>query len=164
MGSAGAKYLATKLGEMTKTIELDLRVNNIDDEGVKALIKSVPSSVKVLLLRNNKISCDGAKAIAEFLKTNQSVECLDLSDNDIGDDGAKALAEAIKVNKTLKDLDLFHNAIADDGGKAIAAALEKCSLEEFDISANDIDPEAEYEMESGFKEHLAGPSESSKRE
>ena len=34
MGSLGAKYLATKLGKMTKTIELDLRVNNIDDEGI----------------------------------------------------------------------------------------------------------------------------------
>ena len=160
MGSAGAKYLATKLGKMTKTIELDLRVNNIDDAGVVALMRAVPSSVKVLLLRNNNISDDGAKAIAEFLKTNKSVEVLDLSDNDVGDDGAKALADALRVNKTLKDLDLFHNAIAGDGGKAIAAALENCSLEDFDISANDIDPEAEYEMESAFKEHLAGPSES----
>ena len=68
MGSAGAKYLATKLGKMTKTIELDLRVNNIDDSGIVALMKAIPSSVKVLLLRNNNISDDGAKAIAEFLK------------------------------------------------------------------------------------------------
>ena len=41
----------------------------------------------------------------------------------------------------------FSQRDCGDGGKAIAAALENCSLEDFDISANDIDPEAEYEME-----------------
>lgn len=160
MGSAGAKYLATKLSNCDKCVELDLRVNNIDDEGVKTLIKSIPKSVKVLLLRNNAISDEGAKAIADFLESNTTITICDLSDNDIGDEGAKALARMLGKNTTLKDLDLFHNAIGDDGGKALAEALKKCKLDDFDISANDIqDTELEYEMEADFKDHLEGPSE-----
>jgi len=62
----------------------------------------------------------------------------------------------LEKNTTLTYLDLFHNAIKHAGGKALAAALKKTnSLKDFDVSANDIDNEEEYAMESNFKEHLA---------
>jgi Ran GTPase-activating protein (RanGAP) involved in mRNA processing and transport len=49
---------------------------------------------------------------------------LDLSYNSIGDDGAKALAEALKTNSTLTTLDLQNNSIGPDGAKALAEALK----------------------------------------
>jgi len=156
MGSEGAKYLATKLKGCTKAISLDLRVNNIDDAGLTAIIAALPENVTELLLRNNDITDDGAKALAKFMETNAKIKILDLSDNEIGDEGAAALAAMLEKNTTLTDLDLFHNAIKHAGGKALAAALKKTnSLKDFDVSANDIDNEEEYAMESNFKEHLA---------
>ena len=158
MGSEGGKYLASKLKGCTDAIEIDLRVNNLDDDALEAIVNNLPPKVTSLLLRNNDISDKGAKVLAKFLETNTTITILDLSDNDIGDDGAAALAEMLTKNKTLKDLDLFHNAIRKQGGSRLADALKKgCNLKHFDVSANDIDNEVEYAMEASFKEHLAGP-------
>jgi Ran GTPase-activating protein (RanGAP) involved in mRNA processing and transport len=52
-------------------------------------------------LQRNSIGSDGAKALAEALKTNSILTTLHLSFNSIGDNGAKALAEALKTNSTL---------------------------------------------------------------
>ena len=80
----------------------------------------------------NNIGDEGAKALAEALKVNQSLQDLNLScrkndtyylislysffepstghhtfvDNNIGSEGAKTLAEALKVNQSLQNLNL----------------------------------------------------------
>ena len=51
-----------------------------------------------LSLGSNKISEEGAKALAEAVKVNSALQKLDLlRTNNISDEGAKALAEALKV-------------------------------------------------------------------
>ncbi|WP_215426232.1 hypothetical protein [Rickettsia tamurae] len=52
------------------------------------------------------IGDEGAKLIAEILKSNNTITKLDLRANKIGDVGAKALAEAVKINNFLTQLDL----------------------------------------------------------
>lgn len=131
---------------------------NLDDDAIQAIMENFPENVKVLLLRNNDITSKGASFIATFLSKNDTITCLDLSDNNVGDDGALALAKMLQSNKTLKDLDLFNNGIGKKGGDALSKVIKASCLKEFDISANDLDNEDEYAMESGFKSHLAGPS------
>ena len=51
-----------------------------------------------MYLYNCKIEPDGAKAIAESLKHNQTLEEMSFSYNPIGDKGAEALIEALNYN------------------------------------------------------------------
>ena len=52
-------------------------------------------------LRGNEIEDEGAKALAEALLMNKSVTDFNLDGNYVGDEGAKALAEALIENDTL---------------------------------------------------------------
>jgi len=64
-------------------------------------------------IENDNVGPEGAAALAESLKVNNTLECLDLciffrltniGNNGIGHDGAKAFADALKVNKILRKL------------------------------------------------------------
>ena len=72
----------------------------------------------------NKISDEGAQAIAEALKTNTS-PTLNLFDNQISDKGARAIAETLKGDTlALQLLDLSFNKIMECR-RAIAEALKE---------------------------------------
>ncbi len=75
-------------------------------------------------LRSNKIGAEGAKALAEALKTNASLTTVNLEGNEVGDEGAKALAEALKTNASLTTVDLWGNKIGDEGAKALSEIEE----------------------------------------
>eukprot|EP00729_Bicosta_minor_P016668 gene16669-5220_t len=107
--------------------ELSLRSNKIGDDGATALaevLKNNNTALATLSLRSNKIGDDGATALAEVLKNNTALATLDLRSNKIGDDGATALAEVLKNNTALATLDLHGNKIGDDGATALAEALK----------------------------------------
>ncbi|CAF1343382.1 unnamed protein product, partial [Didymodactylos carnosus] len=91
----------------------------------KIIEKLVSTGTTTLNIGYNNISSEGAKAIAEALKTNQTLTTLYMYDNKISDGGAKAIAEALKTNQTLTTLDIRSNNISDEGAKAIAEALKK---------------------------------------
>ena len=69
---------------------------------------------------------DGAGAMADALRFNESIETLDLRGNTLGDAGASALGHALKVVglETLSQLDLGYNEIKDDGAFALAQAMK----------------------------------------
>ena len=71
------------------------------------------NEVEELYLEYNKISDEGAKALAEALKVNTALQELYLGGNNVSDEGAKALAEALKVNTALQKLWLGGNNISD---------------------------------------------------
>ncbi|KAG0375297.1 hypothetical protein BGX24_009306, partial [Mortierella sp. AD032] len=87
----------------------------------------------------SEIGDNGAKALAEALKTNSALITLDLKGNSIGDDGAQALSEALKANLTLTTLDLKVNSIRDSGAQALAEALKANStLTTLNLKGNSI--------------------------
>ena len=49
---------------------------------------------------SNRITRDGAKHLAEFLKKDTALKSLDLGYNRLEDDGAKHIAEAIMLSNT----------------------------------------------------------------
>ena len=57
-------------------------------------------------LKSAFLSDEGAKVLADVLKSNITLETLDLSNNPIGIEGAKALAAMLKTNTTIKELKL----------------------------------------------------------
>lgn len=80
---------------------------------------------------------DGAIALAEVLKNNNTLISLELEWNDIGDIGAAALAAALKGNQTLRKLDLARNKITDAGISSFAELLKsKKNLDKLEVFGN----------------------------
>ena len=106
--------------------KLILGNNNLGDEGAKAIATALRDndSLTNLSLILNNIGDEGAKAIAAALIHNHSLSKLDLSFNhDIGQNSAAAIAKTLQVNHSLSELNLDHNNLGDAGAKAIAEAL-----------------------------------------
>lgn len=81
------------------------------------------TSIKVLDLRNNQISMDGAKHLSSALKRNRSLRELDLRWNNCGLIGAKSILDALATNKTLNKLEIIGNNSPTDLIKSIEAAI-----------------------------------------
>eukprot|EP01063_Lacrimia_lanifica_P023068 TRINITY_DN30563_c0_g1_i1.p1 TRINITY_DN30563_c0_g1~~TRINITY_DN30563_c0_g1_i1.p1 ORF type:complete len:568 (+),score=247.65 TRINITY_DN30563_c0_g1_i1:101-1705(+) len=127
---------------------LSLPENQIDDERTKGLLLGLikNTSVEVLDLSHNKISDDGAKALATLLmrqgKAGQD-ECgikhLDLADNLIGMAGGKALGRALSLNSSLRYLSLKLNHLTDEGGLPILVGVKSNeSLNVLNLSNNEL--------------------------
>jgi len=120
---------------------LDIQANNIGPEGAKALANALKTNTTLTTLdiQANNIGPEGAKALADALKTNTILTTLKLWSNNIGPEGAKALANALKTNTTLTTLDLSRNNIGQEGANALADALrDNTTLTTLDINGNNI--------------------------
>ncbi len=74
------------------------------------------------------IDDDGAKLLAEGLKSCIHIEMLELPINIIGDVGASALAVSMKFCTNLHTVNLIHNRIGEDGARAISNTINNCKL------------------------------------
>ena len=94
---------------------LSLSGNNIGNNGIQILKPALltNNSLTKFGLRNSKITCEGAIAIAEVLAESKFVEVLDLRGNDIRIAGLMALSLAHKVNHHLLNLQIPENIKAD---------------------------------------------------
>lgn len=78
----------------------------------------------MLDLSKNNIGVSGADELAKSLKTNKSLRYLNVFNNKISYDGAKAIAENIVANHpALEFLEIGHNRIRDKGFSCIVNAL-----------------------------------------
>ena len=71
--------------------------------------------------RNEKLS----KEIKKFNEMISNKKEINLHSNNISAEGAKALSEALKVNQTLTMIDLIYNNISDEMLNLIQALLER---------------------------------------
>lgn len=58
-----------------------------------------------------------------------------VASNSIGSEGAKLLAEALKSNRVLSKLKLGMNLINDEGSKTLASCLENKPIELLNLSS-----------------------------
>merc|ERR1712070_954094 len=92
---------ATEKGIMLSGIKHDQAEADLSDQGLKAT---------------------DAILIASDLRVSAMLTTLILYDNRIGDEGAKALASSLEVNAVLTKLDLGYNRIGDEGKQAVRDA------------------------------------------
>eukprot|EP00357_Protocruzia_adherens_P024073 CAMPEP_0114998216 /NCGR_PEP_ID=MMETSP0216-20121206/15368_1 /TAXON_ID=223996 /ORGANISM="Protocruzia adherens, Strain Boccale" /LENGTH=183 /DNA_ID=CAMNT_0002362757 /DNA_START=68 /DNA_END=619 /DNA_ORIENTATION=+ len=108
---------------------VDLRYNKLDRDKTKQLgkvlenkraiqilelrcLRNLSAGIQMqfnltqIALRGNKIGPDGARLLAELLRTMTTLEVLYLSHNRIGSQGVRVFAEALKANFSLKELDI----------------------------------------------------------
>jgi Ran GTPase-activating protein (RanGAP) involved in mRNA processing and transport len=127
LGDEWCTKLVTKLVGYPHKQILDLRGNNIRGEGAKALADCLRTNrhlTSVCLEWNNVGLLNyGVNALAQSLESNVSITKLDLRNNRISAEGGYALARAIKVNRTLTTIDLRWNDIGPQAGAAFIEAL-----------------------------------------
>ena len=138
--SVGALILADALNDNKTLEELVLDDNRVCDDGVYSLVKTLSiknNILKKLSLGNNGITNEGAKQLAQMIKTNKILTCLKLYQNEITDGGIQILADAIeKHNTTIEVLDLFENKLLTDlSVDSLLQMIEHTqSLKELDVS------------------------------
>jgi Ran GTPase-activating protein (RanGAP) involved in mRNA processing and transport len=92
-----------------------------DGRAILQRLRNNDDTLTTLNLSNNSINSDGAKALADALKSNTALTTLNLSNNSIHDLGAVALACALSSNQTLDTLKLGSSSIRDKGAKFLIA-------------------------------------------
>jgi len=144
-----------------KLEQLSLGCNRLCDSGAKYLGQALSHqscSLKALEIASCAIGPEGAKHLADALKTNTSLIWLNFgflkSTNDLGEipnligsHGSVYIADALKTNKTLKALDLTYTGIQQAGIAAFAEmllnnkTLSYLNIEQFGIPHNELSRE-----------------------
>jgi hypothetical protein len=119
--SKEAKQIAEFL-EKNKTVKsISLRHNKIDSEGLEHIIKALKNNIT---LEELDVAYNEITEVTKEL-SNTLLNKLDLSSNNLGDDGAKSLAQFLKTNINLTDLNLRLCDIKKDGMSSISNSLCK---------------------------------------
>lgn len=134
-------HICDALSQNTNISVLDLRLNNISNEGAAHIANALLTNrtLKRLNLSSTGIDADGCKRLADALRANTCLSELDLSFLDIGDQGCIALAEMMKMNRSLKKLRLRSGSITWLGCGFLLEGLENGkTITELDLSRNFI--------------------------
>ncbi|XP_063298716.1 leucine-rich repeat-containing protein 34 [Pelobates fuscus] len=118
-----------------------VKAERVTDEDFLSLSRVLGQNTFVtnLDLRYNNLSDNGAIHIGNFLKGNTSLLSLNLMGNDIGTDGAAEIAKALYDNETLKSLRMTGNKMGNKGGMFFASMLQiNLTLEELDLGDCDL--------------------------
>lgn len=102
-----AKQLSKAIGKL-ELRKIILSNNSIKDDGAKALAKYAPSSLTTIDLRKNKIGDTGVKILTSKLKTLSKLEEVWLGENQIDQEGALSLSDLFTLPK-LSLLNLQNN-------------------------------------------------------
>ena len=117
--------------------DIDLRYNEITDEGAQALGDLISKSPRLLglNLQGNKIKSEGAQYLAEALKECTNLQYLNLNGNKIKTNGAMMVTELLFTHDKLLSLNLGNNKIDHDGIIGILSVLNSSNytLEELNI-------------------------------
>jgi len=82
----------------------------------------VNTTLTLLDLRSNNIGNEGVKSLSDTLKVNTTLATLCLSSDNIDDEGIKSLSDALKVNTTLTTLVFDHDidSIGYEGARLLS--------------------------------------------
>jgi len=144
----------------TSLTELSLYANNITSIGAIAIAAALQSEhclLKRLDLRVNEIQDDGANAILNVLRhaEQSKLQYLDLESNHLSDDTATAICAALRsANCKLTRLHLTNNQITDAGMKKICQGLcsETNSLTYLDLNKNLIGLNGMFELSKALSQ------------
>ena len=146
VGPDGIQPLLQSMKVNTQVKRLLLGNNIVGDEGAKAIsayIKSGDSILDIWYIAGNDFSHRGIQYVADALAEDKQVRHLWLKRNPIGVEGAKHIGELLAKNDTLEVLDLVNCGILDDGLKYIVDGLmQNQRLEHLYLCANGLGMES----------------------
>ncbi|EDL16255.1 mCG112844, isoform CRA_b [Mus musculus] len=134
-------YLSEVLRQNKTLSHLDISSNDLKDEGLKILCRSL--ILPYCVLESLCLSCcgiteRGCQDLAEVLKNNQNLKYLHVSYNKLKDTGVMLLCDAIKhPNCHLKDLQLEACEITDASNEELCYAFMQCeTLQTLNLMGN----------------------------
>lgn len=145
------KVLVSNIKCLSQLREIDMRCNEIDDEGIIELSKGLMHIplVETIILRENNIGDAGIKVFAENLSYLKNLRSLNLNWNNISDEGMKALSH-VNLQK-LELLKLKENKIGKDGMIEFSRNLSHfVKLNHLDLGWNSIGGEGMKEFSSNM--------------
>ncbi|XP_058562240.1 NACHT, LRR and PYD domains-containing protein 13 isoform X4 [Neofelis nebulosa] len=145
LGTPSCKYLSDALLKNKSLTHLNLRKNNLRDEGVKFLCKALSHpdcSLQNLDLSDCSFTAEGCQELANALQHNCNMKILDIGSNDIQDDGVKHLCEVLKHPKcALNTLGLEKCNLTPACCQYLSSVLRSSkSLFNLNLLGNDLEP------------------------
>uniref|UniRef100_A0A8D0M6Z7 NLR family pyrin domain containing 13 n=2 Tax=Sus scrofa TaxID=9823 RepID=A0A8D0M6Z7_PIG len=156
LSAASCRYLSNALLQNKRLTHLNLRKNNLGDEGVKFLcepLRCPDCNLQDLNLSDCSFSVEGCRELADALRHNQSLKILDLGENDVRDNGAKELCEVLKhVNYALKTLGLEKCNLTHNCCQHLCSVLRNNrSLVHLNLLGNDLGPDGVNRLWTSLK-------------
>jgi len=135
---------------------LNLGLNNMDNDGAKAIAGALSSGTVVLDKLDvgyNSLNEQAALGIVRAAQQQDKITFLGLGGCGIGPIGAKEIADYIQFTAVLAELQLSANNIGDNGAIAIADALKSGTtvLTNLGLSSNNIGPEGAKAIAGALK-------------
>ncbi|RNA15578.1 leucine rich repeat [Brachionus plicatilis] len=133
---SGVEILMEALSANKTLKNLYLSANGISPLGLKSIKNHWTGHLETLFLGANRIGDDGAKIVADILKTDSKLSRLNMTSSRIGPEGMKYLAQSMQSNSSLLLLDLGYmkasmdvgelgNFIQDEGAEYLAEMVRK---------------------------------------
>ena len=124
MITTGAISISQALMVNQTLLELDMRSNNITDDGITAIAGSLRScSITVLNIERCGITFTGVISLAAALSTNRNIKMLSLWGNPITVDGARLIMKSAVDNGVCENVDI-DNEYKDDAVEEMETILD----------------------------------------
>ena len=122
--------------EINHTLQvLNIRLNPIGDKGIEAIARTLDNArIGELNVSRCKITVTGAKSLAEGLNNNRAIKLLDVRYNDITADGAIAILEAAVDNEVCQEVVIDDKYKSDDKVKELMIILEERKRQKVETS------------------------------
>ena len=150
------KYLNTH-STVTTQLDMDLRGNDIHEEGVHHIAELLTNVVNKLDLSGNRVGAEGLKSLCGALVTNTSLTELVLYDCSIvfSEDNGPVLTEMLRRNNTLKVLSLSRNHVTASACQYIATGLkDNTSIRELNLTACGITDRGVDSLSTGLNDYI----------
>ena len=129
------KLFLLALEEITTpvTVSIELRYNNISDEGAALISKFLE-----VCYMQPKIHC--VNLVLLYMQSDLCpIVSLDLSYNDLSESGAVSLSQSLQLNSTVQKLSLRGNKLGTQGGIQVASMLQvNQTVQSVDIAETDL--------------------------
>ena len=154
----GAAFeLAAMLHYNSVLTQLWLRGNKLNAAGALFILNSLEyvSTLKVLDLSYNNITCQVANNLAATISSNYALEQLWLDGNNLLSTGVARISASIKSLSTLRILSLCNNKITHEASNDLAIAINSCPrLEDLLLGSNNFQGAGICCIAQSFNKHL----------
>ncbi|CAD5111811.1 DgyrCDS1082 [Dimorphilus gyrociliatus] len=158
LGPKEAMALAIPLVFNTKIVKLNLRGNDLREEGLKYVCQmmSENTSVADLDISENKIHAfNGSRLVSRMLVDNSNLVSLNLEDNGLTDADAEMLCESITEHAVLRHLNLSRNEFGSPSGYVFKKVLaENEVLQELHLRWNKIRMPGAFKLAQGMQDNV----------
>jgi hypothetical protein len=164
IGNYGINYICRGIKNLAllTCLELDLELNNISFEGVRAFSNTIISLVNLRSLMisfsDNRFNVDSVKKLVNSFKSLTNLKSLRLliSFNQLGDECARLIADSISLISNIKNftLNYNYNGLSDEGCLYLVKKLSQIETIKIYLYDNEISPKTKNELREILNERL----------